>query len=259
MKKIAFLISGNIRIYEKNFIFLDSIKKILKDYEIIFISSVWQNQVEIDEFTKKYQIKFINQLEEKDWSHKIKEVKYVTGEENLSWKLKNIFHMWYAITENIKFLEDVVSKNNIKIDYVCRFRTDITTLKEIKNFQKDLLNIHDNEILLSSNRHFRGITDLFFIANYQTFLKIKNIMVFFDQFSKQERVFNPEYVFYCFLNENNFKIKIAYQLEIAIIRIEEAKPTKEAHIPFKDKINMKIAKRKIKFMKILNKLRYIWN
>ena len=167
--------------------------------------------------------------------------------------------MWYAITENIKFLEDVVSKNNIKIDYVCRFRTDITTLKEIKNFQKDLLNIHDNEILLSSNRHFRGITDLFFIANYQTFLKIKNIMVFFDQFSKQERVFNPEYVFNCFLNENNFKIKIAYQLEIAIIRIEEAKPTKEAHIPFKDKINMKIAKRKIKFIKILNKLRYIWN
>ena len=38
MKKVAVLISGNIRIYEKNFDFL---KKIFDDLEITIISSVW--------------------------------------------------------------------------------------------------------------------------------------------------------------------------------------------------------------------------
>ena len=38
MKKIAFLVSGNIRIYEKNLSFLQTLKKIFKDYEIIFVS-----------------------------------------------------------------------------------------------------------------------------------------------------------------------------------------------------------------------------
>ena len=78
--------------------------------------------------------------------------------------------------------------------------------------------------------------------------------IFYDK-----RVFDPEYIFYSFLNENNFKIKIAYRLDIALIRIEEAKPTKMVFIPLKDKIKMKIAKRKIKMSKLLNKLRYIFN
>ena len=259
MKTIAFLVSGNIRIYEKNLIFLKNLKKILNNYEIIIISSVWKNQNEIEEFTRKYEIKYINQIQEKNWENEIAKIKYVTGEENLSWKIKNIFHMWHSIVENIKFLETIIVKNNLKIDYVCRFRTDITTLEEIKYLQKDLEKIQNDEFLFSSNRHFRGITDLFFIAKYETFLKIKNILVFFDKFSNDDRVFNPEYVFYCFINENNFKIKIAHKLDIAIIRIENAKPTKIAHIPFKDKINMKVAKRKIKLIKILNTLKYFWN
>ena len=50
MKKIAFLISGNIRIYEKNLVFFEEIKKILKDYEIIIVSSIWENQEDLENF-----------------------------------------------------------------------------------------------------------------------------------------------------------------------------------------------------------------
>ena len=258
MKKIAFLVSGNIRIYEKNLIFLDSLKETFRDYEIIFVSSVWENQIDIENFTQKYEIKFINQIKQKDWSNEIDQVKFVTGDENLSWKINNIFHMWYAIVENIKFLELVVSKNNLEVDYVCRFRTDIIALKDTKNIKKELINLRNNEFLFSSNRHFRGLTDLFFIANYETFLKLKNIVNFFNKFSNDKRVFNPEYIFYCFIAENNFIIKIAHEFNLALIRMEDAKPTKPVYIPLRDKINMKIAKRKIKFTKIMNKFKYFW-
>ena len=92
--------------------------------------------------------------------------------------------MWHSITENIKFLESVVKKNDLKIDYVCRFRTDIMTLKEIKYLKKDLELIENNQILFSSNRHFRGITDLFFVAKYETFLKNKEYYYLFSKIYK---------------------------------------------------------------------------
>ena len=259
MKNIAFLVSGNIRIYEKNLLFLERLKKEFENYEVIFICSFWQNQKDLDEFNKKYKVKFFNQIIEKNWDEEISKIKYVTGGENLSYKIQNVFHMWHSITENIKFLESVVKKSDLKIDYVCRFRTDIMTLKEIKYLKKDLELIENNQILFSSNRHFRGITDLFFVAKYETFSKIKNIIIYFQKFINDKRVFDPEYIFYSFLNENAFKIKIAYKLDIALIRIEEAKPTKTVFVPFKDKMKMKIAKRKIKMNKLLNKLRYIFH
>ena len=65
MKKIAFLISGNIRIYEKNLVFFEEIKKILKDFEIIIVSSIWENQEDLEKFKEKYKIKFINQIKQK--------------------------------------------------------------------------------------------------------------------------------------------------------------------------------------------------
>ena len=80
MKKIAFLISGNIRIYEKNLVFFEEIKKILKDYEIIIVSSIWENQEDLENFKEKYKIKFINQIKQKNWNDKINAVKFVTGE-----------------------------------------------------------------------------------------------------------------------------------------------------------------------------------
>jgi len=195
MKKIAFLISGNIRIYEKNLVFFEEIKKILKDFEIIIVSSIWENQEDLENFKEKYKIKFINQIKQKNWNDKINAVKFVTGEENLSWKIENVFHMWHSIVENVHFLEKINSENNLNIDYVCRFRTDIINLKSIENLKNDLIDLENEEFLISSNRHFKGITDLFFIAKYQTFLKLKNIFSFFDKFSQENRVFNPEYIF----------------------------------------------------------------
>tara|TARA_Y100000590_G_scaffold85984_1_gene96248 strand:- start:3176 stop:3955 length:780 start_codon:yes stop_codon:yes gene_type:complete len=257
MKNIAFLISGNIRIYEKNLVFLESLRKELIDYKIIFICSVWEKQETLEEFSKKYQVKFINQIKENDWHNKIEKIKFVTGGENLSFKIQNVFHMWHSITENIHFLESVIKENNLSIDYVCRYRTDIMTLKGIKNLKRDLESLKNNEFLFSSNRHYRGITDLFFIAKIETFYKLKNIFNFFDKFITDKRVFDPEYIFYCFISENNFKIKIAYKLDLAIIRIEESKPTKTVFIPIKDKIKMKIAKRRIKLIKLINKFKYV--
>ena len=93
---------------------------------------------------------------------------------------------------------------------------------------------------------------------YQTFLKLKNIFSFFDKFSQENRVFNPEYIFYCFLSESKFRIKIAHKFNLALIRMEEAKPTKHVYVPLKDKINMKVIKRKIKLLKLINSLKYIF-
>ena len=258
MKKIAFLISGNIRIYEKNLVFFNEIKKILKDFEVIIISSIWENQENLLDFKEKYKIKFINQIKQKNWEEEINGVKFVTGEENISWKIENVFHMWHAIVENIHFLEKINSENNLNIDYVCRFRTDIMNIGNIVNLKNDLIKLKNEEFLVSSNRHFKGITDLFFISKYSTFLKVKNIFSFFEKFSLENRVFNPEYIFYCFLSESKFKIRIAHKFNLALIRIEEAKPTKQVYVPLKDKINMKIIKRKIKFLKLINSFKNLF-
>ena len=88
MKKVAVLISGNIRIYEKNFDFL---KKIFDDLEITIISSVWDHQENIKKFINLYQIKNLNKIKEKNWSEEVNKVTYVTGEENRSYKIENIF------------------------------------------------------------------------------------------------------------------------------------------------------------------------
>ena len=82
MKKIAILISGQIRIFEKNINFFKDLKKILSNFEITIVSSVWENQDELENFKNKYDIKYINLLKEQDWTNNVSKVKYVTWEEN---------------------------------------------------------------------------------------------------------------------------------------------------------------------------------
>ena len=82
MKKIAILISGQIRIFEKNINFFNDLKKSLSDYEVTIVSSVWENQNEIELFKKRYNVKYINQVKEQDWSSLISKIKYVTWQEN---------------------------------------------------------------------------------------------------------------------------------------------------------------------------------
>ena len=40
-------------------------------------------------------------------------------------KIPNVFHMWYAILENINFLEIINKQDGLNFDYVLRFRSDI--------------------------------------------------------------------------------------------------------------------------------------
>ena len=82
MKKIAFLISGNIRIYEKNLVFFEEIKKILRDFEIIIVSSIWENQEDLENFKEKYKIKFINQIEQKNCNDNIKNFQVLVEQKN---------------------------------------------------------------------------------------------------------------------------------------------------------------------------------
>ncbi len=255
MKKIAILISGQIRIFEKNIGFLNDLKKTLPDFEITIVSSVWENQNEIDLFKKKYDVKYINQVKEQDWTNNVSKVKFVTFEENSGFKIPNVFHMWYSIVENIKFLEKINKEKNINFDYVVRFRTDIICKDGLSFLSYELKNLKDNEVMFPSNLHWKGLNDCFFIANLSTFLRFKVFLTFLEKFVEDMRVFDPEYILYSFVNENGFKIKLANKFNLAIIRFEEAKPTKLVFIPLKDKIKIKIAKRKIKLLNLHNRIK----
>ena len=255
MKKIAILISGQIRIFERNINFLKEIKKILSDFEITIISSVWENEDELENFKKKYNIKFINFIKEQDWSNNVSKVKYVTWEENSGFKIPNVFHMWYAILENIRFLEKINKEENENFDFVLRFRTDIICKKGLNHLSQEIISLKENEMLFPSNLHWKGLSNDFFISNFQTMLKFKNFLKFLNKFIEDNRVFDPEYILYSFINENNIKIRLINEFELALIRIEDSKPTKIVFIPFKDKIKMKIAKQKIKFLKFQNKFK----
>ena len=257
MKKIAILISGQIRIFEKNIDFFEDLKKILSDYEITIVSSVWENQNEIELFKKKYNIKFINQVKEQDWTNQISKVKYVTWEENSGFKIPNVFHMWYSIVENVNFLEKIIKEDGLNFDYVLRFRTDIICKDGLSFLSNEVNQLKDNEILFPSNLHWKGLNDSFFVSNFNTFLEFKNFLSFLEKFVMDNRVFDPEYILYSFVNENNFKIKLINNFNLALIRIEDSKPTKIVYVPFKDRIQIKIARQKIKLLKLYNKIKFI--
>lgn len=263
MRKIAVLISGNIRIYEKNFDFL---KKIFDDLEITIISSVWDHQQNIEKFKNLYQIKNLNKIKEKNWSEELKKVSYVTGEENRSYKIENIFHMWFSIIQNIKFLKNIIEKEKTNFDYVCRFRSDIFEINKSNFLKKELTKLKEKEILFPCNNHNRGLNDMLFIANYKTFLHFENMLNYIDDFLDQKRVFNPEYLLYCFVKNNGFKIKLAHKLAIELFGLNtknhdnnDLQPRKKAFIPLKDKINLKRAKYTIRFLNIKNKFKFFFN
>jgi len=255
MKKIAILISGQIRIFEKNINFFNDLKKSLSDYEVTIVSSVWENQNEIELFKKRYNVKYINQVKEKDWSSLISKIKYVTWEENSGFKIPNVFHMWCSIVENVKFLEKINKEEGLNFDYVLRFRTDIICKDGLSFLSNEFKHLKGNEVLFPSNLHWKGLNDSFFISNFNTILKFKNFLTFLEKFVKDMRVFDPEYILYSFINENKFKIKLINNFNLALIRIEDSKPTKIVFIPFKDRVQIKIAKQKIKLIKFYNKIK----
>ena len=194
-------------------------------------------------------------LKENDWTNNISKIKYVTWEENSAYKVSNIFHMWHSILENIKFLEKV--NNNENFDFVMRFRTDIICKKGLNFLANEIKSLKDNEVLFPSNLHWKGLNDTFFITNFSTILKFKDFFYFLEKFIEDKRVFNPEYILYSFINEKNLRIRLINEFDLALIRVEDSKPTKLVYVPFKDRIQIKIAKQKIKLLKMYNKMKFL--
>ena len=194
-------------------------------------------------------------LKENDWTNIISKIKYVTWEENSAYKVSNIFHMWHSILENIKFLEKV--NNNENFDFVLRFRTDIICKKGLNFLADEIKSLKDNEVLFPSNLHWKGLNDTFFITNFSTILKFKDFFNFLEKFIEDKRVFNPEYILYSFINEKNLRIRLINEFDLALIRVEDSKPTKLVYVPFKDRIQIKIAKQKIKLLKMYNKMKFL--
>jgi len=146
-KKIAILISGLARYEKANFKFLNDL---FINYDYKIIPSLWSNDSNYEQFKMTYFVDEIKLIEQKDWSEEISKIKYVFGEENRSYKLENIFHMWHSISENIKFLEEYCKKNLSNFDYVVKIFQILTTcvdleaiyFQKVKNliFQKILTN-----------------------------------------------------------------------------------------------------------------------
>ena len=165
-KKIAILISGQIRIYKEN---LDFLKKIFSEFDYDIYATLWENQIETEEFCNLYKIKNIKNIQQKNWEDKIRKIQYVFGEENRSYQLVNIFHMWHSISENVKFLDEQFKISNINYDYVCRFRTDLFANKIPNNIQTQIVKLKNNEIIFPENLHSRGLMICFLYATLERF------------------------------------------------------------------------------------------
>ena len=126
----------------------------------------------------EYNVKYINQVKEQDWSSLISKIKYVTWEENSGFKIPNVFHMWCSIVENVKFLEKINKEEGLNFDYVLRFRTDIICKDGLSFLSNEFKHLKDNEVLFPSNLHWKGLNDSFFISNFNTILKFKNFLTF---------------------------------------------------------------------------------
>ena len=260
MKKIAVLISGGIRIYPKNKLFL---KKIFKGLDVKIVTCIWKSQPEIKKFKKLYDIKYIKTINLKKWHKYLSKVVYVTGEESRSYKIVNIFHMWHSVVENLKFLKKIKKEN---FDYVCRFRSDLYFKGSKKNLVKEVLKLKDNQIMFPENNHYRGLNDQFFIGRYSTLLQFINFFKYIESFLKEKRTFNPEYLLYFFLKKKSIKYKIVEGFKIKVLGQNlkshldySIKPSKKAFVPLKDKINMKTLKYELRLIKIKRKIKKILN
>ena len=257
-KKVAILISGQVRLHKENLNFL---KKIFFNFDYEIFATLWENQKEISKICSIYKIKKVKKIKQKDWSRKIKKIKYVFGEENRSYKIVNIFHMWHSISESVKFLIQDSKMNSVNYDYVCRFRTDIFSKKIPHNFNNQIQRLKDDEIIFPENLHSRGLNDLFFLCNFKTISKFKYMMKYLDQFIKENKPISSEYLLYHFTKKNSLKIKLFKQFVIDLFGIKNKshlnynlRPTKNAHIPLIDKMNLKYIKYKIKFLRKINYL-----
>jgi len=254
-KKIAILISGNIRIFEQNKNFIN---KILSKFECFYFAAIWKNQKNSANLKLLYHPIQIQEINRNNWDALVKKIKYVTGEENRSYKISNVLNMWDSIQKTTDFFYKYCKKFDLNFDYILRYRTDLKLLS-YKDFSKQLLNLNNNEILIPECHNYRGVNDQFFFMNFKTFIILKGIISFIILCIKNKRVFHSEYLFSQFIKSNSIKIKIIDDINYAQLGSKthknlSLKPTKTPFIPFNDKIEMKIIKYLLKFKKFQKKI-----
>ena len=100
---------------------------------------------------------------------------------------------------------------------------------------------------------------MFFIANFKTFIKIKNCLEDLKIFISQLRPLSSEYFFYHLVRNNSLKIKIIKNFNVDLYGVEnkshknyELKPTKKAFIPLIDKFHLKYIKYRLRILKKFN-------
>jgi hypothetical protein len=254
-KKIAVLVSGNIRLFDQNLPFL---KNIFTNFDYSIFAAVWRDQKNLEEFKNLYKPIKIIEITKKNWEEAISKILYVTGEENRSYKLLNIFNMWDSIAETSALLTKYCYEKNDKFDYVLRYRTDLELIS-FKNFTNQLLNLKNNEILIPEVHNYRGINDQFFFMSFITFPIIEKITNYLILCINNKRVFHSEYLFSQFIKSNSIKIKIINDINYSQLGDKthtnlNLKPTKTAFIPLYDKIEMKKIKYLLKFKKLQKKI-----
>ena len=162
-KKIAILISGNIRIFEKNKNFIN---KILSKFECFYFAAIWKNQKNINNLKLLYQPIAIKEINRNNWDAIVHKIKYVTGEENRSYKISNVLNMWDSIQKTADFFYKYCKRFGLSFDYILRYRTDLK-LSSYKDFSNQLLNLNNNEILIPECHNYRGVNDQFFFMNFK--------------------------------------------------------------------------------------------
>lgn len=254
-KKVAILISGNVRIFNKNKFF---IKKILSKFECFYFAAIWKNQKNKNSLKLLYRPIKIIEIDRVNWDTVVKKIKYVTGEENRSYKVTNVLNMWDSIQKTTIYFYEYCKKFNLNFDYILRFRTDLKLLS-YKDFSSQILNLNNDEILIPECHNYRGVNDQFFFMNFKTFIIFKKIINFLILCIKNKRVFHSEYLFSQFIKLNSIKIKIIDDINYSQLgskthKVLSLKPTKKAFIPFYDKIEMKKIKYSLKIKKFQKKI-----
>lgn len=246
-KRILVLITGQLRFLDQENIL--RLKNSFENFELDFFVLAWKGQKKniIDEFKKNYKPIFYHEIDEYNFDHILKEIKYSDG----AVKTENILHMWKGISEAAKFLKNFYSNKNDKPFYILRYRSDILPKEKEKFLIKRELS--QKNILIPDRYHWHGINDQIFLCKFEDIYLFENLDNFLHEHISEQRFFCSEYILLRFLKENNFKI-IYNDFNYNIMRrqitelnnIKNFTRTKD-FIPLKDLVIIKQTKMVYKF------------
>lgn len=227
--KIAILISGKLRYFKENSTFL---KNFFKDCIYDVFLSTWESEENIlTEFKKNYNPKSVDYIEQKDFSNLISKIKYITPGYAFDERVESIFNQWYAIKCSIENFEKY-KENILNYDFICRFRSDLKLFENSIEFIK-IKKPKDNEILIPDIYHHGGVNDQFSIGNINTMSKYLKILDYYPQHIENQRLFDPEFINFCYLLEKKIKINF-FDLRYTILREKKFHQRTFSNIKYKN-------------------------